>query len=268
MVKTQGVSLLEGLEDVDVHLELVDLGSLQSIIAFAQRFKSGGAPKVDALINNAGIMAIPERKETVDGFEMQIGVNHFGPHLLTRLMEPMIVDGGRVIFLSSLGHNRPPGMPKTTLDWDNVNFTAADSYNTWQAYGRSKLANIFDAKGFATHLANRGIITYAVHPGVVNTELMRNMTDNSLMSRVTRLLSPFTRFVLATPLSGSLTTLKCAIDPALGNIELTGRYWGNLKEEQPSVIASDPMNTPRYWTLTEDMLEAKLGSKVDDLIPK
>lgn len=256
---------MEGLEDVDVKLEILDLGSLQSVIDFAKRFKAAGT-KVDVLINNAGVMAIPERKETVDGFEMQIGVNHFGGHLLTRLMEPMIVDGGRVIFLSSIGHRQPPGMPKTTLDWDNINFDKPDSYQTWQAYGRSKLANILDAKEFAKRLAGRGITTYAAHPGVANTELARNMTDDSFMSRTTRLLMPVAGLLMSSPLTGSLTTLKCAIDPSLGTPEMSGKYWGNLREEQPSELASDPANPPRYWAITEEMLEAKLGKKVDDLV--
>eukprot|EP00752_Nemacystus_decipiens_P005368 g4869.t1 len=261
----EGVDLLEGLTDVDVQVEVLDLGSLQSVVAFAQRFKTAGA-KVDVLVNNAGIMAIPERRETVDGFEMQMGVNHFGGHLLTRLMEPMIVDGGRVVFLSSIGHDKPPGMPKTTLDWENINYEKPDTYNNWMAYGRSKLANVLDAKEFAKRLAERGINTYAVHPGLVNTELTRNMTDNSLVSRVNRWLAPVSKFLLVTPLTGALTQLRCAVDPELGAKELSGKYWANMKETQPSELASDPANPPRFWEVTESMLEAKLGKKVDDVL--
>ncbi|CAM9678603.1 unnamed protein product [Ectocarpus sp. 6 AP-2014] len=261
----EGVDLLEGLTDVDVRLEVLDLGSLQSVIAFAQRFKASGT-KVDVLINNAGIMAIPERRETVDGLEMQIGVNHFGGHLLTRLMEPLMNDGGRVIFLSSLGHRQPPGQAKVTLDFDNVNYEKPDTYNSWMAYGRSKLANILDAKEFAKRLEARGISTYACHPGIVNTELMRNMTDSSLISRVTRLTAPLSRFILATPLTGALTTIRCAVDPSLAGPEFSGKYWGNMKEETPSELALDPANPPRLWEVTESVLEAKLGKKVDDLL--
>lgn len=255
----------EGLEDVDVQVEILDLGSLQSVVAFAQRFKASGS-KVDVLINNAGIMALPERRETVDGLEMQIGVNHFGGHLLTRLMEPMIAEGGRVIFLSSLAHNQAPGSPKTTLDWDNINYEKPDTYVAWMAYSRSKLANVVDAKAFATHLASRKINVYAVHPGIVNTELTRNMTDSSMMSRLTRLLSPIAHLLVSSPLTGALTTLRCAVDPALGAAEFTGKYWGNMEEEEPSQLALDPANPPRYWAITEDILETKLGKKVDETL--
>lgn len=241
------------------------MGSLQSVIAFAKRFKEAQT-KVDVLINNAGIMALPERKETVDGLEMQIGVNHFGGHLLTRLMAPMIPDGGRVLFTSSIAHKQPPSMPPTTIDWDNVNYEKPDSYNNWMAYGRSKLANVLDAKEFAKRLADRKIDTYAVHPGVVATELMRNMTDDSFTSRVSRMLSPLMKFVLATPLTGALTTLKCAVDPTGAGPEFTGKYWGYMKEEKPSDLALDPANPPRYWDITETILEAKLGKKVDELL--
>ena len=259
------MDLLEGLTDVDVQVEVLDLGSLQSVVAFAQRFKASGA-KVDVLVNNAGIMAIPEQRETVDGFEMQMGVNHFGVHLLTRLMEPVIVDGGRVVFLSSHGHNHAAGLPKITLDWDNINYEKPDTYTNWMAYGRSKLANVLDAKEFANRLAGRGINTYAVHPGVVNTELARNMTDNSMMSRVTRWLAPLMKYLLISPLTGALTQLRCAVDPELGAKELSGKYWAKMKEEQPSEVTLDPANPPRFWEVTESMLEAKLGKKIDDII--
>lgn len=257
--------MLEGLTDVDVKLEILDLGSLQSVVSFAQRFKASGA-KADVLINNAGVMAIPERRETADGLEMQIGVNHFGGHLLTRLMEPMIVDGGRVIFLSSLAHNHPPGYAKITLDFDNVNYDKPDTYDSWMAYGRSKLANILDAKEFSTRLAARGINTYAVHPGVVATELFRNMTDDSLMSRITRWAAPLSKYILATPITGALTTIRCAVDPELAGAEFSGKYWGNMQEKKPSELALDPANPPRLWEVTESLLEAKLGKKVDEIM--
>lgn len=261
----KGVDLQDGLEDVDVQVEILDLGSLQSVVSFAQRFKASGS-KADVLINNAGIMAIPERRETVDGLEMQIGVNHFGGHLLTRLMEPMIADGGRILFLSSLVHEQPPRAAKTTWDWNNINFEKPNSYDPWQAYGRSKLANILDAKAFATRLSVRGITTYAIHPGVVHTELMREMTDSSFLSRVSRWTAPIHKFLLDAPLKGSLTTLRCAVDPSVGGLELSGKYWADMKVERPSELASDPANPSRLWDYTEDMLEAKLGGKVDELL--
>lgn len=221
----QGVPMQEGLQDVDTQVEVLDLGSFQSIIAFVARLKSSGS-KVDVLINNAGVCGIPKRCETTDGLEMQIGVNHFGGHLLARLMEPIISDGGRVVFLSSTGHNSLPGMSKTTWDWDNINYDKPNSYKPWMAYGRSKLANILDAKEFGKRLASRGINMYAVHPGLVQTEISRNVADGRVMSPINRagvsVLGSMR--VLATPLAGSLTTLRCAVDPKLSSAEYSGKY--------------------------------------------
>lgn len=263
----QGVDLLAGLEEVDVRVEILDLGSLQSVVAFAQRLSASGSSKIDVLINNAGIFGVSERRETANGFETHIGVNHFGPHLLTRLLEPMLAIGGRVVFLSSLAHERPPGMPRTTWDWDNVNYEKPDSYHTVAAYCRSKLANIWDAKEFAKRLAGRGITTYAVQPGLVKTEIHRNMTKNWLFSLVVGTGYAMMGWMfLRTPLSGCLTTLRCAVDPALGGPEFSGKYWGNLQEEQPSDLASDPASPTRLWAYTESLLEAKLGQKVEEII--
>lgn len=257
----QGINLQEGLRDVDVELEILDLGSFQSIISFAQRFKALGS-KADVLINNAGVFAIPDRRVTADGLELHMGVNHFGGHFLTRLMEPMIADGGRVLFLSSIAH-RKVGIYATTLDWDNLNYDDPGSYNRWVAYGRTKLANILDCVEFGKRLAGRKINTFAVQPGVVDTGVFQNVVDSY---------RPFLfgerviRWWMATPLVGSLTILRCAVDPSLDAPEFSGKYWGNLKEETPSVLALDPANPSRMWAFTENVLETKLGKKVDEFI--
>lgn len=158
-------------------------------------------------------------------------------------------------------------MLKTTLEWDNITFEKPGSYGRWQAYGTSRLFNILDATACIARLATRGITTYALHPGVVSTELMRNMTDNSLMSHLERLLLPIAGQVLLSPLQGSLTTFMCVVDPSLGTPEVTDKYWACLKEEKASAIASDPANSPGYQVLTEKVLEDKLGRELNELIP-
>ncbi|CAM9632642.1 unnamed protein product [Choristocarpus tenellus] len=261
----EGVPLHGDLTDVDVSVEVLDLGSFNSIIDFSQRVKASGDP-IDILMNNAGLMAIPDRRETVDGMEMTVGVNHFGPHLLTRLLESTMRDGGSIVFLSSLGHAQPPGQAKTVMSWDDINAEKPGAYSQWMSYGQSKLMNILDAKEFSKRLAPRGITTYAVNPGMVNTDLTRYMTDGSLTSRLTRLLKPIQGCMLKTPLKGSSTALKCALDPALGTAELSGKYWSDEKETKPSELASDPANVPRLWKATEEIIEAKLHKKIDELL--
>lgn len=274
---------MQALGDVDVRVEVLDLGSFQSVVSFAQRLKTSGA-KVDVLINNAGLFGFSKRRETVDGLEMHMGVNHFGGHLLTRLIEPMFAaasggndggrggggGGGRVVFLSSLAHDRPPGLAKTTWDWDNVNFERARSYERVSAYSRSKLANVLDSKEFSERLAARNVFTYAVQPGLVKTEIHRSMTEMT-EGKVAGLVvnagyAVVGRLWLKSPLEGALTTIKCAVDPALAAPEFSGKYWGNMREETPSDLALDPASPPRLWKITEDLLEAKLGKKVDDVL--
>ncbi|CAM9303501.1 unnamed protein product, partial [Hapterophycus canaliculatus] len=257
--KLREEALAKPVGEVDVNVEVVDLGSLHSIIAFAQRFKNAGAT-ADVIINNAGIMAIATVERTVDGLERQIGVNHFGGHLLSRLMEPMIADGGRIVFLSSALHE------KATMDWENVNYEKPATYVPFEAYGRSKLANVLDAQEFAKRLAGRRINTYALHPGVVNTDLFRNLSDGRMISRFLRMVKFFGKYVLDSPLQGSLTTMRCAIDPALASPEFSGKYWAGMKEARPAAQALDPASAPRLWKFTEDLLEEKLGKKVDDLL--
>lgn len=74
------------------------------------------------------------------------------------------------------------------------------------------------------------------------------------------------RLLLVPPLTGALTQLRCAVDPALGEKEFSGKYWANMKEQQPSELASDRVNPPRFWEFTESMLEAKLGKRVDEVL--
>lgn len=92
------------------------------------------------------------------------------------------------------------------------------------------------------------------------------MTDDDSTSRKLRWVFPLLKHFLSTPLTGSLTSLRCAVDPALAAPEFSGKYWADMKETMPYAIASDPANPPRLWTYTEDVLEAKLGKKVDTVL--
>jgi NAD(P)-dependent dehydrogenase (short-subunit alcohol dehydrogenase family) len=126
-------------------------------------------PRIDILINNAGVMAIPERKLTQDGFEMQIGVNHLGHFLLTNLLLDRIkqAPSARIINVSSMGHY----MGK--LDFDDLNLER--SYSHLAAYGNSKLANILFTRSLAKCLQGTRVTANVLHPGAINTELSRHL---------------------------------------------------------------------------------------------
>lgn len=154
-------------------LELIalDLASLQSL--------RGGAAKVlaasrrfDAIIGNAGVMATPSGK-TVDGFEIQFATNHLGHFALVNLIEPLLVDNGRLVMLSSQAHR------VADVDLDDPNFER-QAYDPFVAYGRSKTANALFAVEFDRRHRARGIRAASVMPGNSLTNIPRNFTQEEL----------------------------------------------------------------------------------------
>ena len=147
----------------------LDLASLDSVRKFAAKILEE-EPRIDILINNAGVMAIPKLTITQDGFEMQFGVNHLGHFLLTNLLLDRIKEtpSARIVNVSSLAHT----MGK--MDFNNLN--SEHSYSPWKAYGTSKLANILFTRSLAKHLAGTGVTANVLHPGSINTELGRHLS--------------------------------------------------------------------------------------------
>jgi NAD(P)-dependent dehydrogenase (short-subunit alcohol dehydrogenase family) len=153
--------------DASVEFEHLDLGSLASVRAFAERFSSKHG-RLDALINNAGVMAIP-RRTTEDGFEMQLGVNHLGHFALTGLLLRRLIESApsRVVTVSSMVHTRG------TMDFDDLQFERRGAYNKWAAYCRSKLANLLFAYELQRRIKDRhpNVMSVACHPGYAATHL-------------------------------------------------------------------------------------------------
>ena len=158
--------------DAELEVREVELGSLASIRAFATGFLAEH-DRLDLLIDNAGIMACPQG-ETTDGFELQFGTNHLGHFLLTTLLLPALVAAApsRVVVVSSNGHHMGD------VDLDDPGFTRTE-YNPWVAYGRSKTANVLFAVELDRRYRDQGVRAYAVHPGMIRTELGRHLTDES-----------------------------------------------------------------------------------------
>jgi NAD(P)-dependent dehydrogenase (short-subunit alcohol dehydrogenase family) len=158
-------------------LELVelDLASFASIRACADSLVADGRP-FDIVIANAGVM-VPPYGRTQDGFETQFGTNHLGHFLFVNRIAGLIRDGGRLVNLSSAGHRY------ADVDLDDPNFETAD-YEPWTAYGRSKTANILFAVEFDRRHQARGVRATAVHPGGINTELGRHMSEGELQALV------------------------------------------------------------------------------------
>lgn len=157
-----------------------DLASLESVSECGteanERFD-----KIDLLINNAGVMACPHSK-TADGFERQFGTNHLGHFALTKHLMPLVEAGAdkRIVNLSSRGHHFAP------VDFDDPNFEKRE-YNEWVSYGQSKTANVLFTVGLENRFADRGIHAFAVHPGGIQTNLGRHMSDAEREALVARI---------------------------------------------------------------------------------
>jgi NAD(P)-dependent dehydrogenase (short-subunit alcohol dehydrogenase family) len=184
----KGASAIEKISrevpDANTSYESLDLASLQSIAQFAQRMHS--RESLDLLINNAGVMALPRRQTTADGFEMQFGTNYLGHFALTARLLPLLrrAGGPRVVNVSSLAHRTG------FIDFDDLQ--GARVYSPWKAYGQSKLATLM----FALELQRRSdaagwnLTSTAAHPGFARTGLFAS-GPGGLVSLATDFAAPF-----------------------------------------------------------------------------
>lgn len=167
--KQAAARITEATPGAEVELQELDLTSLASVRAAAAQLKSDHQ-RIDLLINNAGVMYTP-RQTTADGFEMQFGTNHLGHFALTGLLIDRLlpVAGSRVVTISSVGHRIRAAIHFDDLQWER-------RYRRVAAYGQAKLANLLFTYELQRRLAPGGTtIAVASHPGVSNTELVRNM---------------------------------------------------------------------------------------------
>lgn len=157
-----------------VHLLDLDLADLASVRAAASAFRQRER-SLDVLVNNAGVMAIPERQLTADGFEKQLGVNHLGHFALTALLLPALEQsrGGRVVCVSSSAHLL--AKPEDALP----PLSEPAAYSAWGAYAQSKLANVLFASELDRQFkaAALPLTALSLHPGVVRTDLARYVID-------------------------------------------------------------------------------------------
>ena len=231
----------------------LDLTSLASVRAAANAVREI-APVIHILMNNAGVMFTPFGR-TQDGFELQIGTNHFGHFEFTRLLIPQLdaADGARLVILSSGGHMMGD------VDFDDPNWERRD-YDKFVAYGASKTANVLHAVEADRRLRDMGIRAYAVHPGTVATSLARYMSredfsdlrklvvDNSALRGETT----DGRLDVVTPEQGAATQVWAAVSP-----ELKDRGALYLEEcgisENVAPYARDEQHAADLWLLSEKL---------------
>jgi len=233
----------------DVVVHRLDLSSLKSVRECAEQL-GNSLEKIDILINNAGVMVCPESR-TEEGFEMQIGTNHFGHFLLTNLLLPLIKrasPGARIVNVSSLAHEQGQ------IYWDDINFEKTP-YSAIKAYAQSKLANILFTKELARRGEGSGVTVYALHPGVINTDLSRHVSDTfgPLGQCMLVLGKPFIRTVA----SGAQTTIYCAVEESIA--DHSGRYYSDCREKRPKPQAENMEDAKRLWEISEQLTGLSQG---------
>ena len=231
-----------------LELEELDLSSLDSVRAFAERYR-GGHDGLDLLINNAGVMA-PPRGRTADGFELQFGTNHLGHFALTGLLIGAMEGrtDARVVTLSSTAHRTG------RIAFDNL---AGDRhYFRWRAYGQSKLANLL----FALELDRRlragrvDVKSMAAHPGYAATNLQ--FAGPPLVDRLAMRVG--NAVIAQSEEMGALPTLYAATEPGLPGGTYAGpdgllEQRGHPKPVAPSGAARDEDVARRLWEVSEEM---------------
>ena len=226
----------------------LDLSSFDSIKAAVETFNNS-SPRLDILINNAGVMAVPEGL-TKEGYEVQFGTNHMGHALFTKLLLPTILKtnfshgDARIVNVASDGHRMPPKGGIVLKDAK----TDMKSYSTWVRYGQAKLANILYTKGLVEHYPD--IKSVVIHPGAVNTDLSLGFQKSHPW--VAAALAPVLLRMLKTPESGALTQLFAATSP---DAKSGVYYTPTAKETALGQLPSDPKLAAELWEWTEKELK-------------
>jgi NAD(P)-dependent dehydrogenase (short-subunit alcohol dehydrogenase family) len=248
----------EGIQNNNVSYVQLNLDDLDNVKTFPQRFvaKFGDGAKIDVLMNNAGVMAIPDRQLTKDGYERTFQSNHLGHFALTAKVMPLLKEqGARVINVSSLAYQ----IAAKGLDLNNLN--GEKEYSAWGSYGASKLENILFTQELQRRADANGInlIATSLHPGAVNTDLARNMMggeeawykkkatgptnvwENILQSTINK--------ALLTPEQGAATQVYLAV----AKDEEKGRFYSDLKPQKLPAFATDESMAKSLWTKSEEL---------------
>ena len=238
--------LTELVPDGDFSFEVMELGSLDSVRAFADRFLAS-RDRLDVLLANAGIMAVPYGK-TDDGFELQFGTNHLGHFVLVNRLLPLLKASApsRIVNLSSAGHFA------SGIIWDDPNFETND-YSKMDAYGQSKTANILFTVELERRYGDAGVHAWAVHPGMVMTDLARSFTKDDFGDLASRAKKSGMKMptLVNVDVGASTQVWACASAEAL---EKPGSYLADRAFTEPSDYANDPELAKRLWVLSEQLV--------------
>jgi NAD(P)-dependent dehydrogenase (short-subunit alcohol dehydrogenase family) len=240
-----------------LHLIQLDLASLDSVRRCADGLVAAGKP-LDVIIANAGVMACP-KGTTVDGFETQFGTNHLGHFALVNRIASLLKPGSRLVNLSSAGHRN------SDVNLEDPNFEHSP-YTEFTAYGRSKTANVLFAVEFDRRYKASGVRATAVHPGVIQTELVRYMTPEVMEKLIATMnasqpkgAAPFSRKSVPQGAATSVWAACVADAEAIG-----GRYCEDCHVAEVvsdpglrggvQAYALDPQSAQALWQKSEELV--------------
>ncbi|XP_027364162.1 short-chain dehydrogenase TIC 32, chloroplastic isoform X2 [Abrus precatorius] len=242
-------TILKEIPSAKVDAMELDLSSMESVKKFASEYKSSGLP-LNILINNAGIMACPFTLSK-DNIELQFATNHIGHFLLTNLLLDTLKKTsreakkeGRIVNVSSEAHRFAYS---EGIRFDKIN--GQSSYNSWRAYGQSKLANILHANELTKRLKEDGvdITANSIHPGSITTNLFRyNSTVNGLINVIGRL-------VLKNVQQGAATSCYVALHPQAKGI--SGKYFSDSNVSTTTSQGTDPDLAKKLWDFSMNLIK-------------
>jgi NAD(P)-dependent dehydrogenase (short-subunit alcohol dehydrogenase family) len=234
-----------------VEVRRLDLADLASVDEFAWLWREAHLEGLDLLINNAGIMAIP-RRETADGFEMQLGTNHLGHFALTGRLLEAIRPGGRIVTVSSQAHR----MGKIAFE----DLMGQRKYGAWRAYGQSKIANLLFMRSLAERLERAGstVMSVAAHPGYASTQLQAVGPEMRGQGWMNTVMGGLNKVLAQSAAMGALPTLYAATFPAIRSGDYIGPDGFGEQRGHPKLVgmtesARDDAVADRLWSVSEDL---------------
>ncbi len=234
---------LSGSAHIGLECELANPVSVKACVAEIKKRKI----KLDVIICNAGIMALP-KLEKAFGYELQFFTNHIGHFILVTGLLDSLAEEGRVVMLSSAAHKMAPNVG---IDFENL--SGENGYNDWKFYGQSKFANLLFAKELARRFSTTKKTAYAMHPGVIKTNLSRSM--HPIQQFVFGLFEPI--FLKSVP-QGAATECYLASSPDI--ISNSGGYFADSNLAKPRRDAENPEVAKKLWEVSEKIVaELKLS---------
>ena len=228
----------------NIVLKQLDLASLKSVRKFAEDINKN-EQSLHVLINNAGIAYPPELTKTEDGFELTMGVNYLGHFLLTNLLLNLLKKSApsRIVIVASSVHE----MLTKEFKFDNMH--SEKFFDSWDAYGQSKLACVLFTRELAKRLDGSSVTINALHPGIIVTELLTNfMMNQFFMFFVTLSVYLFGK----TAEQGAQTTIYLAVSKEVKDI--SGLYFFDCKPKVPSKFAQDDGVAKKLWEVSADLV--------------